>query len=416
MPSQRYTFISQSSMAVALLIGVLSVTAAALNPALYPAQFTRGPAPLDQWVVQYLTNANIPNVPVNKVPNPFPDWTLDETACEKSNAWAITFDDGPGDFTPILLDLLDKAHVKITFFVVGSRLLSADQANVLLRAYQAGHQIGIHTWSHMPLTTQTNEQILGEILWSGSAIQEITGVFPQYFRPPYGDIDPRVRAIIHSVGLKTIVWNEDSKDWLQADPSSAKAYNFSYNDLPNEFASWIQNPPEPDGGIISLQHDLFGGVDKVVNQCLQMVMSAGYNILPVGNCISNPVPWYWKDNTSAAWSVGNALNNGGAIAPPEARALNLSQTNASKAEANTSAISSQATQSKFVETASAAPTTLASVGSLTVSKVGAAVSFQQPGMKEAFHSMRDASSASSNTCIFEKASNMVLFTLMNLLL
>ncbi|KAJ3242064.1 chitin deacetylase [Chytriomyces hyalinus] len=401
-------------MAVALLIGVLSVTVtAALNPALYPAQFTRGPAPLDQWVSQYLTNANIPNLPVNKVPIPFPDWTLDETACEKTNEWAITFDDGPGDFTPTLLDLLDKDHLKITFFVVGSRLLSPDQANVLLRAYQAGHQIGIHTWSHMPLTTQTNEQILGEILWSGSAIQEITGAFPQYFRPPYGDIDARVRAIIHSVGLKIIVWNEDSKDWLQADPASAKAMNFSYNDLPNEFASWIQNPPEPDGGIISLQHDLFGGVDKVINQCLQLVMNAGYNILPVGNCISNPVPWYWKDNNSAAWSAANALNNGGAIAPPEARAINLSQTGAST---NTSKAASQATQSTLVEPASGAPTTLASVHSMTASKAGAAVSFQQPGMKEAFHSVRDASSASPNTCIFEKAGNLALFTLINLLL
>lgn len=53
----------------------------------------------------------------------------------------------------------------------------------------AGHQIAGHTWAHPALTTLTNEQIIAELGWTRKVMNEILGVTPNMFRPPYGDIE-----------------------------------------------------------------------------------------------------------------------------------------------------------------------------------------------------------------------------------
>jgi len=75
-----------------------------------------------------------------------------------------------------------------------------------------------HTWSHTALTTQTNEQIVAELGWTREAIRQITGVSPtvscrsvrlmlidQCMRPPYGDIDDRVRYIAGAMSMTPIM-------------------------------------------------------------------------------------------------------------------------------------------------------------------------------------------------------------------
>lgn len=64
----------------------------------------------------------------------------------------------------------------------------------------------MHTWSHTHLTVQTTEQIVAEFGWTRKAIKAVTGVTPVYMRPPYGDIDDRVRAIALAMGLVPIIW------------------------------------------------------------------------------------------------------------------------------------------------------------------------------------------------------------------
>lgn len=74
-------------------------------------------------------------------------------------------------------------------------------------------------------TTLTDAQIVGELGWTMQIIYDITGLVPTSWRPPYGNVDSRVRAIAkHVFGLRTILWNNDSLDWcLQDDGSSACA-------------------------------------------------------------------------------------------------------------------------------------------------------------------------------------------------
>jgi peptidoglycan/xylan/chitin deacetylase (PgdA/CDA1 family) len=80
--------------------------------------------------------------------------------------------------------MLADRKAKATFFVVGSYVTQYPQ--YVLQAFQAGHQIGIHTWSHRALTSQSTEVIVAELEWTALAIQRVIGVRPKYFRPPYG--------------------------------------------------------------------------------------------------------------------------------------------------------------------------------------------------------------------------------------
>jgi peptidoglycan/xylan/chitin deacetylase (PgdA/CDA1 family) len=80
---------------------------------------------------------------------------------------------------------LASKDIRVTFFVVGSRVKEYPQ--ILLRIFQEGHQIGIHTWSHRALTTQTTETIVSELEYSALALEQITGTRPIYVRPPFGD-------------------------------------------------------------------------------------------------------------------------------------------------------------------------------------------------------------------------------------
>jgi hypothetical protein len=111
----------------------------------------------------------------------------DVVDCPDKMTWGLTYDDGPAFYTPNLLQYLNEQNLKTTFFVVGSRCL---QSPLTLQAeYMSGHQLGVHTWSHTPLTTQTNEQIIAEFGWTKKVIKDVTGVTPNTFRPPYGDIE-----------------------------------------------------------------------------------------------------------------------------------------------------------------------------------------------------------------------------------
>ena len=133
-----------------------------------------------------------------------PARSTDITECPDKFTWGLSYDDGPSPYTPLLLDYLDQQNVTTTFFVVGSRVLSRPQ--MLQSEYMAGHQISVHTWSHPYLTKLTNEEVVAELGWTKQVIKDTLGVTPNTFRPPYGDIDDRVRAIAAQMGLTPIIW------------------------------------------------------------------------------------------------------------------------------------------------------------------------------------------------------------------
>jgi len=211
----------------------------------------------------------------------------DITTCPDKATWGLSFDDGPSPYTPDLLNYLDAANIKSTFFVVGSRAISRPQ--ILQAEYMGGHQLSVHTWSHPTLTTLTNEQIIAELGWTKKAIKDITGVTPNTMRPPYGDIDDRVRAISLAMGLTPIIWtsanggNFDTNDWhIPSGLSSAEVLN--------SFDTILDTASTLNTGFIVLAHDLYQQtVDLAVGYVLPDAQARKFNLMSIIDCLKKPL-------------------------------------------------------------------------------------------------------------------------------
>ena len=125
---------------------------------------------------------------------------------------ALTFDDGPSaTVTPRLVRALRRLDVPATFFMVGSRVGEAPAAARLVA--RSGFTIGNHTEHHADLTTLSAAQVRAE-LWATSRALRRAGVTPsRLVRPPYGATNARVERVVRSLGLVSVLWNVDSRDW-----------------------------------------------------------------------------------------------------------------------------------------------------------------------------------------------------------
>ena len=124
---------------------------------------------------------------------------------------ALTFDDGPSEYTSEILDLLTQYGGAATFCVVGNRISSyPDQ----IRAIAAqGSEIATHTWSHQKLTSLGAESMERQIVRPIEAVHEIVDVPVRFIRPPYGDVDSNVRAVARKLGMPIVLWSIDTEDW-----------------------------------------------------------------------------------------------------------------------------------------------------------------------------------------------------------
>jgi len=99
----------------------------------------------------------------------------------------------------------------IAMFYIGSNVM--DWPLEAQRALADGHQICVHTWSHRYMTAFQSVNAFAELWYTMKAIKLVVGVTPKCWRPPYGDVDDRIRAIATGLGLETVLWQYDSNDW-----------------------------------------------------------------------------------------------------------------------------------------------------------------------------------------------------------
>ena len=99
-------------------------------------------------------------------------------------AIALTFDDGPSESTPQLLEILARYHAPATFFQCGANVRRLPSAASEVAA--AGHEIGNHSDRHLLLALKSPGFIHRELSAAQESIEHATSVRPRYFRPPYG--------------------------------------------------------------------------------------------------------------------------------------------------------------------------------------------------------------------------------------
>lgn len=122
---------------------------------------------------------------------------------------ALTFDDGPDpDYTEMLLDGLKKRNVKATFFLLGKQAES--YPDIVKRMYKEGHMIGNHSYDHVNLANLSKTDAKKQIQKTNEVIYRITGEYPQYIRPPFGNepVDSECAK-----NMITVLWNVDPLDW-----------------------------------------------------------------------------------------------------------------------------------------------------------------------------------------------------------
>ncbi|KAF7979715.1 hypothetical protein HWV62_41064 [Athelia sp. TMB] len=135
----------------------------------------------------------------------------DITGVPEPNTLGYGFDDGPNCSHNAFYDYLSGQNQKATMFYIGSNVQNWPlQAQ---RAIADGHEICVHTWSHPYMTAVDSEGAFAELYYAREMIRAVTGVTPKCWRPPYGDVDDRIRSIAAALNLTTIVWAYDSFDY-----------------------------------------------------------------------------------------------------------------------------------------------------------------------------------------------------------
>lgn len=120
---------------------------------------------------------------------------------------ALTFDDGPGPYTALVLGILRRNHAQATFFVVGNRIRFWPS---LPAAEAAAGAVGDHTWSHADLTRLPRAAARREIERPLAAI----GGRVRLFRTPYGRDPAWLGRYLAALGMLEIRWTVDSNDYL----------------------------------------------------------------------------------------------------------------------------------------------------------------------------------------------------------
>jgi len=131
-------------------------------------------------------------------------------------AVALTFDDGPHPvYTPQILDILKKYDARATFFVIGK---NAEQyPEIVKRAFDEGHEIGNHTYSHPKMSSIDEQKIMDEIQKTADTIESITGKKSILFRSPGGYLDDGLISTAHKFDCTPVLWSwrQDTRDWAK---------------------------------------------------------------------------------------------------------------------------------------------------------------------------------------------------------
>ncbi|ORY89646.1 hypothetical protein BCR35DRAFT_300045 [Leucosporidium creatinivorum] len=227
----------------------------------------------------------------------------DITRCNEPSTWGFTLDDGPNATHNAYYDYLKSIDQKATLFYIGSNVL--DWPLEAQRGLGDGHELCAHTWSHPYMTAMTNEQAFAELYYSKKVIKEITGVTVRCWRPPYGDVDNRIRAIAAALDMTTIVWDEDTDDW-EWTTLGIPQIEANYEAIIGAFATGNYSTH----GTIVLSHELNNETMVLSEKYLPIIKKTFTGgVMPVGVCMNNTQPYLEQDNqyvypNYAQWVAG----------------------------------------------------------------------------------------------------------------
>lgn len=182
---------------------------------------------------------------------------------KKKKIVALTFDDGPSEYTSKLVDELKKRNVNVTFFVLGENIEKYN--NTLKFQFDTGNKIGIHSFEHKLFTKLEKKEIIEQIDKTSNLIESITNEKPNFIRVPYGSRNKNVDEVLKTKNLTDILWTIDSKDW------KFQNVNKTYNYILKYFK----------GNEIILMHDSFDTSVKTAIKLVDRLLSKKYTFVTI---------------------------------------------------------------------------------------------------------------------------------------
>jgi peptidoglycan/xylan/chitin deacetylase (PgdA/CDA1 family) len=174
---------------------------------------------------------------------------------------ALTFDDGPHSvYTPRLLDGLRQRGVHATFFLLGENVEGKE--DIVKQMQEDGHLIGNHGYSHVQMSKESVNTACEQIEKNNEQIEKITGVRPQYLRPPYGAWTDELEC---TTNMTVVLWNKDTLDWKTQ--SSKKIVRN------------IIKHVEP--GDVILMHDVYPTSVEAALEVIDILTKQGYSFVTV---------------------------------------------------------------------------------------------------------------------------------------
>jgi len=150
----------------------------------------------------------------------------------------FTFDDGPGKYTPNILQILKDNDIKATFFMIGQN--AEGRNDYVKQVHGDGHIIGNHTYDHQDMKKLSYDAQMDELTKTNNIIENIiSGINVHYFRPPYGNYNDDTLNVLSKLGMEKVLWTVDPRDWS----------GISASDISNAVLSNVKN------NAVVLMHD-----------------------------------------------------------------------------------------------------------------------------------------------------------------
>jgi peptidoglycan/xylan/chitin deacetylase (PgdA/CDA1 family) len=180
---------------------------------------------------------------------------------------ALTFDDGPSSYTPKILNVLQHHHAKGTFFEIGQQVTSESR-----EVLKAGEELANHSYHHENYPSRSS------MAATNTRIKSVSGFTPCLFRPPGGAYNSRVVGDAKSLGMTTVLWNVDPRDWSM--PGSGAIY------------SRVVSAARP--GAIVVMHDGGGNRSQTVAalpRIIRTLHERGYHLVTVSKLLHQRTIW-----------------------------------------------------------------------------------------------------------------------------
>lgn len=250
-----------------LLMGGLVASALTPRPAPKPAVssavvHTTAPATVVTVAPGSAGSASTAAVPATTQAPAAPAGDVD---CAKLKCVALTYDDGPSPYSQTLLNSLEAAGVKATFFQIGENV--AKRPGDTKRAVSMGMPVGSHTWDHPNLAKLAPGVQASQVNRASDAIEQASGVRPTLLRPPYGAVNSGTAQL----GYPIIQWDVDTRDW--ATHSSDSTYNT------------VMKLVRP--GSIVLMHETERSSVNVTPSLIKALQAKGYTLVTVPQLLGN---------------------------------------------------------------------------------------------------------------------------------